>query len=531
MFIRSHLHTSHIQLQIYAWHDPHAIIRFLRDRDTLLSLEADPYRDGFLLNSWIEGQALKELPFLEVPLRELQFIRIRYLSTTQRLDLEFCHTGSSSSVTHRICVRDFKFNTIIAVGLQMDIMDLTEHQPQVPALTEFTHDCTQLDSFLELTLHLSEHPGHTAKFVRLLKEAGVKQSKLRTHDRIKIEGTLEKLIHMNSILDTKGDQMGSESRVYLENASGRWEFFSDGRLRMPEDTPGFWFIGQERLLLFDENGGLSQELPTTLSNLTYSQSLPSMLLERETQTRMIVLLITCHARLGMAKRACVTWLRDLHRLGILCLIVVGHKQGTPGKETHLQGNLLYVNAPDSYEALPKKISAAFQYCIETYSFEYLYKVDDDTLVNPLRLASLRLDGHDYVGKGNTVDHTFNRYWHRGKCKDNRINTIPYPTARIRPGIRYAKGEAGYILSKKAVMALIPYWAYIASDLYEDKAIGEALCMAGIKLHELASYTTKLYETFPRDRLLDQYIVIVDGGRHIDALWPGHFSTRLEGDHS
>ena len=70
-------------------------------------------------------------------------------------------------------------------------------------------------------------------------------------------------------------------------------------------------------------------------------------------------------------------------------------------------------------------------------------------------------------------------------------------------------------------------AYINSDLYEDKAIGESLAKENIKLFHHSEYLTKLSEKFTKTRKLDNYCVIVDVGKEIEVIYHHHFDIKIK----
>ena len=210
-------------------------------------------------------------------------------------------------------------------------------------------------------------------------------------------------------------------------------------------------------------------------------------------------------------------------MGILCFFIVGNPNQS---KSALKGDFLYVKSPDTYEALPIKVFTAFKYCYENFAFSHVYKIDDDTVVNPINILQLNLQGHDYVGKPQQVTHEFNRYWHKNKCHNKNLEKIPYPSQRIMLGTIYAKGEAGYFLSRNAISKLLIHRDYICSDIYEDKVIGETLLKTGIKLKILPNYTTKLYEKFTSTKLLDGFSVIIDVGENIKEIYHKHISNKI-----
>ncbi len=107
-----------------------------------------------------------------------------------------------------------------------------------------------------------------------------------------------------------------------------------------------------------------------------------------------------------------------------------------------------------------------------------------------------------------------------------MEKIPYPSQRISLGAIYAKGEAGYFLSRHAISKLLLYGDYICSDLYEDKVIGDALAKCNIKLETLSEYTTKLYENFEASKRLDDYCVIMDVGNNIKKIYHHHIQYKI-----
>lgn len=88
-----------------------------------------------------------------------------------------------------------------------------------------------------------------------------------------------------------------------------------------------------------------------------------------------------------------------------------------------EADTVVLNAPDDYDYLPAKVGAFFRYALEHFKFDWLFKCDDDTYLMPERLLSL-LGTHDVVGND-------------------------FLAARGS-----ASGGAGYLLSRKAVEALV-----------------------------------------------------------------------------
>jgi hypothetical protein len=77
-------------------------------------------------------------------------------------------------------------------------------------------------------------------------------------------------------------------------------------------------------------------------------------------------------------------------------------------------------------------------------------------------------------------------WHFGKCADDALNATPY-SGEFR-GAWFA-GGCGYFLSRRAVKAAIDAEDIFENELYEDKAVGDALRRAGLVVGDLT-------DTFP-----------------------------------
>lgn len=117
------------------------------------------------------------------------------------------------------------------------------------------------------------------------------------------------------------------------------------------------------------------------------------------------------------------------------------------------GDVVSVAASDAYEGLPQKTRRLFEYVLDKYEFDFLYKCDDDTFVHVDRLVA-HLNQDDYVGRVNT--------WQRD-----------------RKSI-YAEGGAGYILSKCAVKLAVENFLYPEGiNGAEDVCVALALRTIGI----------------------------------------------------
>jgi FkbM family methyltransferase len=139
---------------------------------------------------------------------------------------------------------------------------------------------------------------------------------------------------------------------------------------------------------------------------------------------------------------------DAHDSGTEVLFVVGGEwTGSP----RVDNRTLYLPCSDEYESLPEKVGQFCRWALENRDFDYLFKCDDDTYVRLDRLRQVIPNDHDYVG------------------------------AEWTPGVNYASGGAGYLLSRRAA-------TIVADQLKgrpvgaEDVLVGKCLRAAGIEFH-------------------------------------------------
>lgn len=108
---------------------------------------------------------------------------------------------------------------------------------------------------------------------------------------------------------------------------------------------------------------------------------------------------------------------------------------------------VYLGCGDGYQDLTFKVRAIVRWALER-GFSHLFKVDDDTYIDPWKLLASGFEQHDYCG------------WTRGR--------------------RYCHGGAGYWLSRRA-MELIATDPEPAPDPAEDVYIGKLLQAHGVAM--------------------------------------------------
>ena len=139
-----------------------------------------------------------------------------------------------------------------------------------------------------------------------------------------------------------------------------------------------------------------------------------------------------------------------------------------GEETKIEENNIYVNIPDIWENLPKKIITGLELIYNNTYYTHIYKVDDNFM-------NLNINLNDDIFKtdyyGNYLIRNFKRDYHFGKCNDDDLNKLPYENDFLHT---YAAGGYGYVLSRKSLYVLINNKDYIMNEIYEDKAMGDVL---------------------------------------------------------
>jgi hypothetical protein len=147
--------------------------------------------------------------------------------------------------------------------------------------------------------------------------------------------------------------------------------------------------------------------------------------------------------------------------------------GRPGEPPSIEGDRLYLDCPEAYEMLPRKVHAFLEYASSHLEFDYLFKTDDDTYLDLQRFIGFDLHSADYVGQFREMPvpvPEIGKTWHYGKCTDKSYE-VPYERPFVCP---WATG-GGYFLSRRAVDVAWRRTAETFRDhLFEDVMIGEAL---------------------------------------------------------
>lgn len=119
---------------------------------------------------------------------------------------------------------------------------------------------------------------------------------------------------------------------------------------------------------------------------------PSFLSSSRPKARILVGVCSCRKAVARRQAVRAAWMRG-KTPGVMCRFFVGGEHGSPreGKD------MIYLCAPDTYNALPEKVLAFFRYAVDHYEFDWLFKCDDDTFVALDRLEELTNPEFDLIG--------------------------------------------------------------------------------------------------------------------------------------
>jgi hypothetical protein len=204
----------------------------------------------------------------------------------------------------------------------------------------------------------------------------------------------------------------------------------------------------------------------------------------------LILLLSCQKTKDRREACRETYLFKPLPPGMKAVFLIGR----PGEQPALSGDVLYLDCSDKYLDLPQKIWHGIREAFTRWDFDWIFKADDDTWVNPLRILQYPKT-RDYLGR--KVGGKFDPNWHVGKClidpqgHARRIKNYP-PYGSDTDAIKHtphtcswAGGGTGYFLSKHAaeLVAEEPMsHVYREDEVYEDRFVGQVMGSHGIYLH-------------------------------------------------
>ena len=163
-----------------------------------------------------------------------------------------------------------------------------------------------------------------------------------------------------------------------------------------------------------------------------------------------------------------------------------------GKETKLDGNILYLNCVDTYDGLSEKMMGAFDFILNSGIFKsvtHIFKADDhDTLFTTKQIEDIQveykgeLESHDYIGQNLVPVGRLGIKHHYKKAPiTSRWHNKPF----IGNYTEYLGGGETYILSRKALECLVPNKGECEKyGSYEDAMVGTILGRYDIKPYKL-----------------------------------------------
>lgn len=164
----------------------------------------------------------------------------------------------------------------------------------------------------------------------------------------------------------------------------------------------------------------------------------------------VILIGVCSCRGTLKRREGIraSWGRDLPS-GITCRFIVGEN---PKSKMPIEGaDVVCVPAPDHYGALPQKMMAWYRHSVMYYSYDWLFKCDDDTYIAVDRLRALCNTAFDMIGN-------LWIYW-RGS----------------------PSGGAGYMMSRKLVEQMVDNEKKMMDWPQEDLVFGKLAQTVGAKM--------------------------------------------------
>lgn len=254
-----------------------------------------------------------------------------------------------------------------------------------------------------------------------------------------------------------------------------WEFHLSIASKMPNYSfveGGTAYYRMKKVAMSQNKELMKDGKNRCIANIISSQKIPQKYLPslyKRFDYTIAVGIISCRKNVEKMKMIRNTWLRDLKTYQIHYYIIIGDPSISDYK---MEDDILYVPCADNYENLPQKVVAFYRYINENTDYDFVYKIDDDCFMNIENLFSTYFWNFDYFGRTvATSEKDLNRNWHDGKCQDQSLNEVPYARDYLGP---WCGGGYGYFLSRKSLEVISGMSDYISTDLYEDKAIGDAL---------------------------------------------------------
>ena len=181
----------------------------------------------------------------------------------------------------------------------------------------------------------------------------------------------------------------------------------------------------------------------------------------------ILIILNCYQYKDKANKQINSWLKELPD-NIYYFHIIGDKDKCDDNDIYIDGHIIYTNTLDDYNSLPAKVITALKGINDNFSFNYIFKTDDDqTLIRPsffpniCNLLKHKTPQSHYGGFILNINEHISRYWTVHSCLPKNI---------LLKKTSYANGRF-YYLSLEAVKNLITHKSKIETHYIEDHAIG------------------------------------------------------------
>lgn len=181
----------------------------------------------------------------------------------------------------------------------------------------------------------------------------------------------------------------------------------------------------------------------------------------------ILLIMSCQKYIHKILKQKSSWLLNLNKN-----IVYFHVIGDPSLQTNyhldLINNILTIKTEDDYNSLPKKVIKAYEIIQNLYDFKFIFKTDDDQLLESSNFFNTLLPVLEKYEKVNYGGNLIN-------IPVDQISTYyqihpELPKNLLVKKCTYCNGRF-YLLSNKAVKWLVQFKDSIEKEYFEDYAIG------------------------------------------------------------
>lgn len=206
-----------------------------------------------------------------------------------------------------------------------------------------------------------------------------------------------------------------------------------------------------------------------------------------------VLIISCQKYAGKADAIRQTWAHDLKKHGYRYLFLIGEPSLIEAK---IDSDKLIVPCRDDYESLILKLFLAYEYLYNTEQFDYIYKIDDDCVLNVADLTKniiQQLPGNQYAGGAtHPKGATMNNKWHYGKCSSSKYDK---PYSYDKAPFEFAKGGYSYFLRRDTLPLVMHQIKSTKKEIaifqyaYEDVRLSELLGNCNIVAKKINQFST------------------------------------------